>query len=152
MHMCTQDLLDFEPSRSKFLHSWKKFSHDKLYHDSCMSSKSSQCWLGRKFWAALRRNVWEVNIDEQFSVTRVESEHQIKTTNITTSAVGLLLLTLGTHAQRGLLYLVCVSVCVCVCVSVCLHLFSPNRDQAGSSVIPTALVQQGLEKLCGDFA
>jgi len=26
------------------------------------------------------------------------------------------------------------------------------RDQAGSSVIPTALAQQGLEKLCGDFA
>ena len=31
----------------------------------------------------------------------------------------LALLTLGTHAQRGLLYLVCVSMCVCVCVSVC---------------------------------
>jgi len=29
------------------------------------------------------------------------------------------LLTLGAHAQRGLLYLVCVSVCVCVCLSVC---------------------------------
>ena len=28
--------------------------------------------------------------------------------------------TLGAHAQRGLQYLVCVSVCVCVCVSVCL--------------------------------
>jgi len=27
---------------------------------------------------------------------------------------------LGAHAQRGLLYLVCVSVCVCVCVCVCL--------------------------------
>jgi len=25
-------------------------------------------------------------------------------------------------------------------------------DQAGSSAIPTALAQQGLEKLCGDFA
>ena len=57
-----------------------------------------------------------------------------------------LVLTLGAHAQRGLLYLVCVSVCVC------LHLFSPYRDQAGSSAIPTALAQQGLEKLCGDFA
>jgi len=44
-------------------------------------------------------------------------------------------LTLGAHAQRGLLYLVCVSVCVCVC----LHLFSPYSDQAGSSAIPTAL-------------
>jgi len=41
---------------------------------------------------------------------------------------------------------------LCVCVRVCLHLFSPYRDQAGSSVIPTALAQQGLEKLCGDFA
>jgi len=30
-------------------------------------------------------------------------------------------------------------------VSVCLHLFSPYRDQAGSSAIPTALTQQGLE-------
>ena len=28
------------------------------------------------------------------------------------------LLTLGAHAQRGLLYLVCLSVCVCVCVCV----------------------------------
>jgi len=62
------------------------------------------------------------------------------------------LLTLGAHAQRGLLYLVCVSVCLSVCVSVCLHLFSPYRDQAGSSAIPTALAQQGLKKLCGDFA
>jgi len=72
-------------------------------------------------------------------------------------------LTLGAHAQRGLLYLfgglcvcVCLSVCVCVCVSVCLcvclHLFSLYRDQAGSSAIPTALAQQGLEMLCGDFA
>ena len=47
---------------------------------------------------------------------------------------------------------VCVCVCVCVCLCVCLHLFSPYRDQAGSSAIPTALVQQGLEKLRGDFA
>ena len=47
----------------------------------------------------------------------------------------LMLLTLGAHAQRGLLYLVCVS----VCVSVCLHLFSPYGDQAGSSAIPMAL-------------
>ena len=33
-------------------------------------------------------------------------------------------LTLGAHAQRGLQYLVCVSVClcVCVCVSVTQHL------------------------------
>jgi len=27
------------------------------------------------------------------------------------------LLTLGVHAQRGLLYLACVSVCLCVCLS-----------------------------------
>jgi len=50
-------------------------------------------------------------------------------------------LTLGAHAQRGLLYLVCVSVCVSVCVCVCLHLFSPYRDQAGSSAIPTAHIR-----------
>ena len=53
------------------------------------------------------------------------------------------LLTLGAHAQRGLLYLVCVSVClsVCVCVCVCLSplilaLQAPNRlmsDTNGSS-------------------
>jgi len=43
-------------------------------------------------------------------------------------------------------------VCLCVCVCVCLHLFLPYRDRAGSSAIPTALAQQGLEKLCGDFA
>jgi len=41
---------------------------------------------------------------------------------------------------------------LCVCLSVCLHLFSSYRDQAGSSAIPMALAQQGLEKLCGDFA
>jgi len=35
---------------------------------------------------------------------------------------------------------------VSVCVCVCLHLFSPYRNQAGSSAIPTALAQQGLEK------
>ena len=35
---------------------------------------------------------------------------------------------------------------LCVCLCVCLHLFSPYRDQAGSSAIPTALAQQGLEK------
>ena len=34
-------------------------------------------------------------------------------------AVVLLLLTLGAHAQRGLRYLVCVSVCLCVCLCVC---------------------------------
>ena len=62
------------------------------------------------------------------------------------------LLTLGARVQRGLLYLVCVSVYVSVCVCVCLHLFSRYRDQAGSSAIPMALAQQGLEKLCGDFA
>ena len=55
--------------------------------------------------------------------------------------------------RRELLCLVCVSVClcVCVCVCVCLHLFSPYRDQAGSSAIPTALAQQGLEKLWGQI-
>ena len=53
---------------------------------------------------------------------------------------------------------VCLSVvCLSVCVSVCLQLFSPYRDQAGSSAIPTALAQQGLEKFnmwrfCSDKA
>ena len=37
------------------------------------------------------------------------------------------LLTLGAHAQRGLLYLVCVS----LCVSVCLHLFPCYGQQSG---------------------
>ena len=54
---------------------------------------------------------------------------------------GQLLLTLGAHAQRELLYLVCVSVCVCVCVCVCLSplilaLQGPSRlisDTNGSS-------------------
>jgi len=54
-------------------------------------------------------------------------------------------LTLGAHAQ---LWVTVLGLCVCVC----LHLFSPYRDQAGSSAIPTALAQQGLEKICGDFA
>ena len=36
----------------------------------------------------------------------------------------ILLLTLGTHAQRGLRYLVCVSVCVCVCVRVCVCVYA----------------------------
>ena len=34
--------------------------------------------------------------------------------------------------------------CVCVCLCVCLHLFSPYRNQAGTSAIPTAPAQQGL--------
>ena len=34
------------------------------------------------------------------------------------------LLTLGARAQRGLLYLVCLSVCVCVCVCVCVYDYS----------------------------
>ena len=49
-------------------------------------------------------------------------------------------------------WFVCLCVCVSVCVCVCLHLFSPYRDQASPSAIPTALAQQGLENLCGDFA
>ena len=49
------------------------------------------------------------------------------------------LLTLGAHAQRGLLYLLCVSVCMCVCVCLpplILALQTPNRlmsDTNGSS-------------------
>jgi len=53
-------------------------------------------------------------------------------------------LTLGAHAQRGVITVL--GLCVC------LHLFSPYRDQAGSSAISTTLAQQGLEKLCGNFA
>ena len=53
------------------------------------------------------------------------------------------LLTLGKHAQRGLLYLVCVSVCVCVCLCVCLSplilaLQGPSRlisDTNGSKIM-----------------
>jgi len=48
-----------------------------------------------------------------------------------------IILTLGAHAQRGLLYLVCVSVCVCVCLSpLILALQGPSRlisDTNGSS-------------------
>jgi len=40
---------------------------------------------------------------------------------------------------------------LCVCVCVCLHVFSPYRDQAGSSAIPTALAQRGLQKLTQDL-
>jgi len=50
---------------------------------------SSDDWV-KNFELLSGGNVREVNINEQFSVTRVECEHQIKTTNITTSAVGLL--------------------------------------------------------------
>ena len=39
------------------------------------------------------------------------------------------LLTLGTHAQRGLRYLVCVSIYFCVCV--CLRLFQRYGQQSG---------------------
>jgi len=49
-------------------------------------------------------------------------------------------------------WFVCLCVCLSVCLSVCLHLFSPYRDQASSSAIPTALAQQRFKKLCGDFA
>ena len=41
------------------------------------------------------------------------------------------LLTLGAHAQRGLQYLVCVSVCLSVCLSVCRRLFSHYRLRGG---------------------
>ena len=72
----------------------------------------------------------------------METLWQMHTLTLINSCCGLL--TLGAHAQRGLLYLVCVSGCVCVCPSVCVHLFSPYRDQAGSSAIPTALAQVHL--------
>ena len=52
-------------------------------------------------------------------------------------SLDLFLLTLGAHAQRGLLHLVCVSVCVCVCLSpLILALEGPSRlisDTNGSS-------------------
>jgi len=38
-----------------------------------------------------------------------------------------MLLTLGAHAQRGLLYLVCVSACVSVCMSVCMSVSTYSR-------------------------
>ena len=59
-------------------------------------------------------------------------------------SVKIMSLTLGTHVQRGLLYLVCVS----VCLSVSTYSHPTYRDQAGSSAIPTALAQQGLKMLC----
>ena len=46
----------------------------------------------------------------------------------------------------------CVCVCVCVCVSVCLRLFSHYRQRSGIRAIPTAPVQQALEKQTSDFA
>ena len=41
------------------------------------------------------------------------------------------LLTLVAHAQRGLQYLVCVSICLSVCMFVCLRLFSHYRLRGG---------------------
>ena len=41
--------------------------------------------------------------------------------------VKVMLLTLGAHAQRGLQYLVCVSVCLFVCLSVCLSVDDYSR-------------------------
>ena len=43
-------------------------------------------------------------------------------------------LTLGAHAQRGLQYLVCVS----VCVSVCYHVFCHRAQQCAQENIPAA--------------
>ena len=55
--------------------------------------------------------------------------------------VGVLLLTLGAHAQRGLLYLVRLS----VCQSVCPRLFSHCRQRRGIRAIPTAPAQQAIQ-------
>jgi len=55
------------------------------------------------------------------------------------------------HACAARVTVLGLCVCVSVSVCVCLHLFSPYRDQASSSAIPTALAQQGLENLCGDL-
>ena len=41
-----------------------------------------------------------------------------------------LFLTLGVHVQRGLRYLVCVSVCLCVCVSVYAYSRTAGKEAA----------------------
>ena len=58
-----------------------------------------------------------------------------------------LFLTLGAHAQRGLQYLVCLSVSQCVCPRLFLHC----RQRSGIRAIPTAPAQQAIENN-GDFA
>lgn len=46
------------------------------------------------------------------------------------------LLTLGAHAQRGLQYLVCMSVCVCLCV----RSYSATTGYKAAKAISAALV------------
>ena len=58
-----------------------------------------------------------------------------------------MLLTLGTHAQRGLQYLVCKS----VRPSVCYHVFCHYPQQGGQKATPTGSVPHWLEFKNGDF-
>ena len=61
---------------------------------------------------------------------------------------GMLLLTLGAHAQRGLQYLgLCV--CLCVCVSVKSHLTSRMSNRAINE--HAYLVAYERQKICGDL-
>ena len=50
----------------------------------------------------------------------VESGHELHLGSEYTENIYNLIFAFAAHAQRGLQYLVCVSVCVCVCRSVCL--------------------------------
>ena len=50
--------------------------------------------------------------------------------------------TLGTHAQRGLRYLVCVCVCVCVCLML---YFSDTVSLYVEMKVPVSLVQHGAD-------
>ena len=56
-------------------------------------------------------------------------------------------LTLGAHAQRGLQYLVRVS----VCLSVCYHVFCRYAQRDGQKAIPTGSVPHWLYFKNGDF-
>ena len=53
-----------------------------------------------------------------------------------------LLLTLGAHAQRGLLYLVCLSVCLSVCL---MPYFSDTVNLCVEMKVPLASVQHGAD-------
>jgi len=61
------------------------------------------------------------------------------------------LLTLGAHAQRGLLYLVCVSVCVClsVCLSpLILALQGPSRLISDTNDSSTTMAWKVMWRFC----
>jgi len=58
-------------------------------------------------------------------------------------------LTLGMHVQRGLLYLVCVSVCVCVCLSpLILALQGPSRLISNTNGSSTTRARKVMWRFC----